>query len=179
MEIASAAENANCGAVSVVGPSGPEITAGAGGGVVSTTNERDAGVASGLPRRSVARTSRVCSPSASAGVVNGELHAANVPPSSRHSNVLALSALNVNVGVASLVTPSGPESIVVLGAPVSIRKACVSGVGSTLPAASVARTENVCAPSARVPVVSGEVQAANVPPSTRHWNVACLARRRT
>ncbi|HEX6618804.1 MAG TPA: hypothetical protein VF024_04050 [Solirubrobacteraceae bacterium] len=45
---------------------------------------------------------------------------------------------------------------------------CVAGVASVLPAASVARTETLCAPSARAPVVHGLVQSAQAPASTRH-----------
>ena len=46
--------------------------------------------------------------------------------------------------------PVGPESIVVSGATVSTVKVRVAGVASTLPAASLARTSNVCAPCARL-----------------------------
>ena len=45
--------------------------------------------------------------------------------------------------------PVGPESIVVFGAAVAIVNVRVAGVASTLPAASLARTENVCVPTAR------------------------------
>jgi hypothetical protein len=47
----------------------------------------------------------------------------------------------------------------------------VAGVGSGLPAASVATTSNVCEPSASVPRSRGDVHAANGPPSSRHWKV--------
>ena len=73
-----------------------------------------------------------------------------------------------NVGVASLVTPEGPLSIVVSGAAVSTVKLRDAGVGSTLPAGSVARTSNVCAPSANEAVVSGVEHEPHAPPSTRH-----------
>ena len=46
-----------------------------------------------------------------------------------------------------------------------------AGVASTFPAGSVARTSNVCAPSASGAVVWAELQAAQAPPSTRHSNV--------
>ena len=56
----------------------------------------------------------------------------------------------------------GPASIVVSGAVGVDRRTCgVAGVASVLPAASVARTSNVCVPSAERPAVNGEVQAAN------------------
>ena len=48
----------------------------------------------------------------------------------------------------------------------------VAGVGSTLPAASVALTEKVCAPSVRPVSPSGELQDANDPLSSLHANVA-------
>src|SRR5207249_2064877 len=46
----------------------------------------------------------------------------------------------------------------------------LAGVGSTLPAASMARTVNVRAPAARPPTVSGEVHGAKAPPSSAHSN---------
>ena len=45
----------------------------------------------------------MCEPCASAAVVNGEVHAANAAPSTRHSNVAPASEVNVKVGVVSLV----------------------------------------------------------------------------
>jgi hypothetical protein len=42
---------------------------------------------------------------------------------------------------------AGAVSIVVCGVMVSMRQVCCAGVGSALPAASVARTSNVCVPS--------------------------------
>ena len=47
----------------------------------------------------------------------------------------------------------------------------LAGEASVLPAASVARTSNVCAPSDSAPVVNGEEQDANAAASTRHSNV--------
>ena len=51
----------------------------------------------------------------------------------------------------TLIVPEGPESMTVSGAVVSGRatvNARVAGVGSVLASMSVARTRNVCAPSA-------------------------------
>ena len=56
-----------------------------------------------------------------------------------------------NEGEASLVAPEGPESIVVSGLAVSTVKLGDAGVASVFPTASVARTSNVCEPSASVP----------------------------
>ncbi len=65
-------------------------------------------------------------------------------PSSLHSNVEpAFVEENVNDGDALVVMPVGPVLIVVSGAAVSTVNDRVAGVASTLPAASVARTENV------------------------------------
>jgi hypothetical protein len=65
-----------------------------------------------------------------------------------------------------VVTASGADSIAVSGACRSIVHACVAGLESTLPAASVARTRNVCAPAARPVRSTGEVQAENGAPSS-------------
>ena len=90
-------------------------------------------------------------------MVNGEVQLANVPESTRHSNVEPVSVeVNVNVGVLSLVGPDGPAVMLVSGgvvSTVSTVKARLAGVASTLPAASMARTSKVWAPSLRVPVV--------------------------
>ncbi len=78
---------------------------------------------------------------------------------------------NVNVGAATLVAPLGPLSITVSGAAVSTVKVRVAGVGSMLPAASIARTENVCSPSGSVPSACGDVHGANAAPSSLHSKV--------
>ena len=105
-----------------------------------------------LPAASVARTWNVCDPSASAAVVNGEVQDANAAGVDLHSNVEPPSVeVNVNVGVLSLVVPSGGDVIVVFGAAVSTVNVRDAGVASVLPAASVARTSNVCDPSVRPP----------------------------
>ena len=76
-----------------------------------------------------------------------------------------------NVGVLSLVGPEGPAVIVVSGGVVSTVNDRLAGDASVLPAASVARTSNVCAPSARAAVVNADQQDANAAASTRHWKV--------
>ena len=65
---------------------GVGATVGCGGGC-STTKLVTAGVGSGLPVASTARTRSECSPGASAGSVNGEVHGVYAPPSIEHSNV--------------------------------------------------------------------------------------------
>ena len=160
------------------GPPAANVVSGA---VVSTVNDRVAGVGSVLPAESVARTENVYVPSASVPRLRGDEHAWNDPvaapgPSRRHSNVEPDSVEeNVNDGALFADVPAGPVLIVVSGAVVSTVNVRVAGVGSTLPAASIARTENVCVPSASVPEECGDVQRANDPsppgPSSLHSNV--------
>ena len=104
-----------------------------------------------LPAASVARTLTVWAPSLSAGVVHGLVHAFQAPLSTRHANVEPASVeVKANVAVASLVGSFGPEPMVVSGGVVSdgalIVHVYVAGEASVLPAASVARTLNVCEP---------------------------------
>ncbi len=94
-----------------------------------------AGVPSVLPAVSVARTSNVWLPSAGAAVVCGLVHGAQRPPSTRHSKVDPPSLeWKVKVGVASLSSAGGAESIVVSGAVRSTTHVREAGVPSVLPA---------------------------------------------
>ena len=107
-------------------------------------------------------------------LVKGEVQAAKAAVSTRHWNVEPVSVeVKVKSGVVSLVEPPAATVpvIVVSGAAVSTVKLREAGVGSTLPAASVARTSKVCDPCVRVALVKGEVQEAKAAASTRHWNV--------
>ncbi len=136
---ASFDEKANDGDALDVGPDGPEemVVCGA---VASTVNVRDAGVGSGARAASTARTSNVCWPSASAAVVCGVVHAAQAPPSTRHSNVAPdSSAPNSNVGVESVVVGEGPAEIVVSGGSAAITWVGVDDA-LVLPAALLAVT---------------------------------------
>ena len=81
-------------------------------------------------------------------------------PSSLHSNVAPASDVNANDADSTLIVPVGPVVIVVSGATVSTVNERVAGVASVLPAASVARTENVYAPSASTVYARGDVHAA-------------------
>ncbi len=135
-------ENANVGVESFVGPDGPAPIV-VSGAVVSTVNECLSGVESVLPSSSVASTSNVWGPSPSVAAVNGELHDAKAPASTRHWNVDVSLAEKVKVGVVSFVNAGGPESIAVWGATVSTANERLAGVGSVLPNASVARTSKV------------------------------------
>ena len=122
------------------------------GGVVSTVKVRDAGVWSVLPEASLARTEKVCEPSPSPVRSFGEAQAPQAPASSLHSNVAPSSGLvKLKLVEAVVIVPpaGGPTVIEVSGAPVSTVNARVAGVWSVLPVASLARTENVWAPSPR------------------------------
>jgi hypothetical protein len=78
---------------------------------------------------------------------------------------------NVNVAVALLVGPDGPPEIEVSGAVVSTVHVALAGVGSGLPAVSVAVTTTVCEPSPRPLYVLGDVHATAVPVSSLHVKV--------
>ena len=161
-------------------PVGPPVIV-VSGAVVSTVNVRVAGVGSTLPAASSARTRNVYVPSASGPSVRGEVQArrcrspagAVEPALERRARL----AGERERGDAFVIVPVGPRVIVVSGAVVSTVNVRVAGVGSTLPAASVARTENVYVPSASEPRIRGEVHDAYVPvvapgPSSVHSNVA-------
>ena len=169
--------NANVAVGSPVRPSGPALIV-VWGALVSTVMVRLAGLASVLPAASVARTSKVWGPSVSAAVVCGELQAVSAAESTRHSNVALDSEENSNVGVESPVSPLAPVSMVVSGGVVSIVQVWLAGVGSTLSAASMARTSNVCGPSTRSAKCLGASQGAKPPAaslSRRHSNRVCPA----
>jgi hypothetical protein len=177
VESASLDVNSNVGVLSSDVPGGSEVIV-VSGAVVSTVKDRLAGGSSTLPAGSLARTSKVCWPSLNNTVVYGERHEANCSVSTRHSNVEPVSsAANANVGVLFLVSPEGPEVIVVCGGvvsggvTVSTVNERLAGVASVLPAVSIARTPKVCAPSPNSVVVCGELHEANAAPSTRHSNV--------
>ena len=122
----------NDGEALFVVPVGPPVIV-VSGAVVSTVNDRDAGVASTLPAASVARTRNVYTPSASEPRMRGDVQGPNEPtaapgPSSRHSNVEPASVEeNVNVALLTLIVPVGPPVIVVSGAVVSTVNERVAG----------------------------------------------------
>ncbi len=153
--------NVNDGVLIDVGPDGPASIV-VSGAVVSTVNVRVAGVGSTLPAASVARTENVYvrrpapaeRPRRRARGVRAGRGAGTVELALERRR---LAAENVNDGAVSPVVPVGPVLIVVSGAAVSTVNVRVAGVGSMLPAVSVARTENVCAPSASAPNARGDV----------------------
>ena len=123
-----------------------------------------------MPAASTASTWKLCAPSARPEYVFGLVQAAKPPPSSRQRK-LTPGSPSEKLKEASVepLGSGGAESIEgVGGATVSTVQLRVAGVGSALPAASRARTRNVCAPSARPEYVFGLVQAAKPPPSSSH-----------
>ncbi len=102
------------------------------------------------PRRAPARAA--CGRRARARRPRAATAGSKAPPSSEHSKVTpASSAENSNVARSSLVGLSGPASIDVSGAIVSITvQARVAGEASALPAASTARTASVWSPGREV-----------------------------
>ena len=175
------AVNANAGDGSVVGPVGPgdDLRRGRRREV---DGERPRG---GRRRRALpggvdARGPRTCARRRPApAVVNGVAHAVNAAPSSEHSKRLpASSELKVNVGVASLIAPAGPD-----------RSSCRARAVSTDERARRGRRRRGCrrrrsrgprrcaCPSRAAPCVCGDgARRRTRAPSTRHWNVARLRR---
>src|ERR687895_763868 len=103
-----------------------------------------------LPAASFARTEKVCDPVARPVYAFGLVQAAYAAVSSLHSKVDPVSGeRNWNVALVFVVDDCGPELITVSGGVWSIVHVWTAGVGSTLPAASFARTRKVCEPTAR------------------------------
>ena len=110
-----------------------------------------------MPAPSVARTENWCSPSPRPEYVLGVAQAIQAPPSSLHSKLEPDSVeVKEKLAVAAVVIPLGPLVIEVSGGVVSgggeddfTIQLSLAGVGSTLPAPSVARTENWWVPRAR------------------------------
>ena len=105
--------------------------------------------------------------------MNGEVQAANGPPSTRHSKVPGSVEPRSKVGVLSAIALpfAGPPVIDVSGGVMSTVKVRDSGVGSALPWRSRARTAKVCVASVSGPIVSGDAHAAKAPPSIEHWKL--------
>ena len=145
-----------------------------GGAPVSTVQVCEAGVPSVLPAGSVARTSNVWLPSTRGPTVAGLAHGSqSMPPSRRHSKDEPGSLeSNSNDGDALLEGLPGTVVKVVSGAAVSTVQAYEAGVGSVLPAPSIARTSKVWLPSASRPATSGLVHGVQGPASTRHSKAA-------
>ena len=90
------------------------------GATVSTVHVYEAADPSILPAVSVARTAKLCDPSASDVVVNGDVHVAKAAESNEHWKVEVSFAVNSKLGVAELFGLVGYTVIVVFGSSVSI-----------------------------------------------------------
>src|SRR4051794_18681178 len=77
----------------------------------------------------------------------------------------------VGAGSGVIGSSAGPDGIAALGAVVSTVKVRMAGLDSAFPAASTARTSNVCVPSARPEYPFGEAHPSQPPPSRRHSNL--------
>ena len=78
--------------------------------------------------------------------------------------------MNEKLAAGSFDGSVGCAVIVVSGEVVSTVQVKLAGVGSVLPAASIASTANVCVPSVRPESVRGDEQAPYGAPSSEHWN---------
>jgi hypothetical protein len=142
------------------------------GAAVSTVQVKVAGLASVLPAGSVARTLKVCEPSARPVYGCGLVQAEKPPPSSWQAKVEPGSLeVKSNAALAEAVSAGGFEVIVVFGATASTVHVWTAGVASTLPAGSIARTRNVWEPLVRPLYGFGLVHAEYPPVSSSHWNV--------
>jgi hypothetical protein len=133
----------------VTSPLGPESIV-VWGGVRSIVQACAAELESVFPAWSVARTAKVCGPAGRAPYSAGEVHETYAAPSRLHAKPEPVSEdEKVNDGVTSLVGSAGFAPMVVSGSVRSTVQARAAGVGSTFPAASIARTRKSYAPSAR------------------------------
>jgi len=169
--------NANVGVLSLLGvhvvlaghaPFGPAVMATLGA-VELIENICD--FMSVLPAVSATRTKNVCVPPPSGELVNGEVHAENVPMSIAHSIVVGLPVV-VNVNVGRLLLGSGVAFVIVTVGPIVLTVNERVALDE-FPAASVTTTSNTCAPSGRFVVgANGEVQATSGLLSKWHMIVA-------
>jgi hypothetical protein len=170
VEFASLAEKPKLALVLEVSAGGaaPIVVSGA---AVSIVQLWIAGVPSGLPAASLARTWNWWAPAARLVYCRGDEQAVKVAPSSEHSNVEPASlAEKEKLALVLDVSAGGAAPIVVSGAAVSIIHRWTAGVGSTFPDASVAWTRNSWIPSARPTYCRGEAHAAKAAPSSEHAN---------
>ena len=128
---------------------GPEVMV-VSGGVVSTVHEYVAGVGSVLPAASRARTWKVWLPSARPVYAAGLVQPVKAVPSMEHWKDAPASELKSNVALESVDGLSGIEAMVVSGGVVSTVQEYVAGLGSVLPAVSLARTWKLWLPSVRL-----------------------------
>ena len=152
-------------------PAGPDLIV-VSGATVSTVQVAAAGVGSRLPAASVARTVNVCGPWARLEYDFGDVHEAAAAVSSLQVKLTSGSDAPNEIAALVLGTePDGADVIVVSGTAVSTVKLAVAGVGSVLPASSLAVTAIVCGPSSSPVYCLGEVHDCAGPPSSEQVNV--------
>jgi hypothetical protein len=100
------------------------------------------------------------------------VQALNAAPSSAHSNDAPGSEVKLKSALLDELGLLGCALIVVSGAVLSIVQAKEPGLASVLPAASLARTEKLCSPSARPEYCFGLVQASYAALSRAHSKLA-------
>jgi hypothetical protein len=129
-----------------------------------------------LPAPSVACTLKVCGATLSPLYACGLVQAVKVAPSSEHWKLEPASVeVNEKLALVDVVGFVGFAVIVVSGGVVSVALIVqleLAGDGSGLPAASVARTWNVCPPTARPLYCCGLEQAVNGALSSEHVKLA-------
>src|SRR6266498_3098644 len=140
---------------------------GTAGATVSIVHWTEA-AALAFPAASTARTKNVCRPSANGPNEAPLTHATNAAASTRHWKPDAPAELNVNVVDAVETTAACAAIDGTAGAPVSIVH-WTEAAALAFPAASTARTKNVCRPSANGPNEAPLTHATNAAASTRHW----------
>jgi hypothetical protein len=120
-----------------------------------------------LPAWSLACTLKVWLPPARPVYVWPLEHDVQAAPSSWQAKLAPVGSLELKLkpALVEFVVAAGPAVIEVSGGVVSIVQVKLAGIGSALPAASVAVTWKVCDPGARPVYACGLVQAAVTPSS--------------
>src|SRR5918999_3319962 len=117
----------------------------------------------------------MCSPGGTLVYVHGEMQVSNAFRSIEHSNVEpSCVEPNSKVALSLVATAGGAELMNVSGgvvSPSTIVQVYSTGVASTFSEASVAKTRNVCGPSARPLYDFGGMQKVYGPPSSEHSHV--------
>ncbi len=144
---------------------------GAAGTTVSTVHVRVA-AADVFPSASLARTSKVCAPSARPEWPTGEVQTPNAAPSSRHSNVTPPSVSEKpKLALVDETAPVGPESIVGTGGATVSTDQAREADGRVPGRVLRLHLERVRALGEARAGRAGEVQAANAAASSLHSSV--------
>jgi hypothetical protein len=167
VEPASVDEKSNVAPVAIVRAAGWLGPIDVSGGVASIVHAYESGDASTLPAGSIARTWKVCGPSAIPEYACGVVHDVKLAASSLHSKEdPGCVAENEKLGAAVFESADGCAVIDVSGGTVSIVQLVLDVVPAFPARSAAARTENVCGPSASGPYAAGLEHAANAAAST-------------